>query len=157
MRAPSTHSLFPAQNNLPLLLFHPSPCPRVDPSERLLPSVEPHGEFPLFYPPLSPPSPYARALPTRGWPCPAHPPTPGAIFRRRALATAVRPPTCPSLATAVWPLTWLPLVCPPLSAVALPGAPSPAPGAQPPHGVATGATPRHIAPVWSLCVRPPCT
>jgi hypothetical protein len=78
MRAPLPHSLFPAQSNLPLPVFHLSPCPRVDLGERLLPSIEPVMSSPLLSP-LSPlhgraPLPGARATPGRrlpgAWPSP---------------------------------------------------------------------------------------
>jgi hypothetical protein len=61
--APLPHSVFLVQSNLPLPLFHLSPCPRVDRSERLLPSVEPvvSSLSPLSPLSLLPSSPCMRA------------------------------------------------------------------------------------------------
>jgi hypothetical protein len=92
MRAPSP-TLFPFQSNLPLPIspLSHSLYPRVDPSERLLSSVEPVVRSPLL-PPLSllPPPvrhPLVEPLPdTRMWHCrggsPRRSPRPGALPSR---------------------------------------------------------------------------
>jgi hypothetical protein len=63
MSAPLPHSL-PAQSNLPLPVFHLSPCPRVDPGERSLPSVEPVMSSPLLS--MDEPLSLARVQPLAG-------------------------------------------------------------------------------------------
>jgi hypothetical protein len=78
------------RSNLPLPLFHLSPCPRLDPGEWLLPSVEPVVSSPLL-PPLSPfpsrsPSACVRAAPLRS-PAPARLSSPPA----RPSGSPVRP------------------------------------------------------------------
>jgi hypothetical protein len=162
MRAPSPHSLFPTQNNLPLPLFHLSPCPRVDPSERLLPSVEPRGEFPLFYLPSLSSLPLPMCAPSLRAADPARRDPPAAATGRGGSAPDTPFPSHNSPAPSVT----TPNV-PSLSATALPGAPSLAPGAQPSppppprrgHWRGPGtqcAAPWHGAPAWPLRVRPPC-
>ena len=81
--APSPLILYFPCNNLPLPHFHLSPCPRLDPGEQLLSSIEPVVSSPFLHPlslpPLVDPLPCVRAAPPHAAPTR---PLPGSPARR---------------------------------------------------------------------------